>query len=204
MALFAQALALRAQRKQRDEDRFREKQALATSLLFKVRDMHGNYAQSRRAFEEQFAEANQRGLVDDPWRFFKPFSSNLTHFHFSPDEKATLLELKNAKLMNETLLLEPRHYHFVESLSTLNRLIFDLIAKVPPVRVEGDSGWVELPHDEYAGLRPQMIQVNSLIEQLRTEASEDSETYRKLVEGLAKAYKETLHLPFAITFENAD
>ena len=99
IALFAQWLALRAERKQRDEDRLRANQALATSLLFKVRDMHGNYVQSRRSIEEQFADAEREGLVGEPWRFFKPFSSNLSHFHFTPDEKATLFELKNDKLL---------------------------------------------------------------------------------------------------------
>lgn len=88
IALFAQWLALRTQRKQREEDRLRANQALATSLLFKVRDMHGNYVQSRRSIEEQFAEAEQAGLIGEPWRFFKPFSSSLTQapLNFLDDE----------------------------------------------------------------------------------------------------------------------
>jgi hypothetical protein len=200
IALFAQWLAIRAERKQRKEDRFRSQQALAMSLLFKVRDMHGNYTQSRRSIEEQFAEAKEAGLLGEPWRFFKPFSSSLTHFHFTAGEKATLLELKNDELMNETLLLEPKHYHYVESLRTLNQLLFDLVEKVVPREVKGDRGKVELPQEEFMKLRPRMIQINSLIDQLRVEASEDAETYGKLLEQLAKLYKQRLQLPFTITF----
>ncbi len=199
LALFAQWLAIRAERKQREVERFRNKQALAMSLLFKVRDMHGNYVQSRRSIEEQFADAEQRSMVGEPWRFFKPFSSNLTHFQFTPDEKVTLLELKNDRLLNETLLLEPRHFHYVESLSTLNRLIFELVEKTVPEHVEGDQGRVELTRDEYMKLRPRMLQVNSLIDELRAEASEDAEAFGKLMEELAKAYKDKLRLPFIIT-----
>ncbi len=197
-ALFAQWLAIRTERKQREDDRFRTQQALAMSLLLKVRDMHGNYVESRRSIEEQFSEAEQMGMVDEPWRFFKPFSSNLTHFHFTPDEKATLLELKNDKLLNETLLLEPRHFHYVESLRTLNRLIFELHDKALPVYVEGDQGRVELPHDEFMKLKPRMLQVDSLIDALRAEASEDADVFGRLMEELSKAYKDKLRLPFEI------
>ena len=131
--------------------------------------------------------------------FSKPFSSDLSHFRFTPDEKATLFELKNDKLLNDTLLLEPMHYHFVESLSTLNRLIFELVEKTVPVEMKGDRGRLELPHDEYAKLRPRMVQVNSLIEQLRDEASSDAEAFGTLLEKLTREYKEKLCLPFIIT-----
>ena len=32
------------------------------------------------------------------------------------------------------------HYHFVESLSTLNRLIFELVEKTVPVEMKGVEG----------------------------------------------------------------
>jgi len=61
MTLAAQWLGLRAERRRRDADYKRAQQALAASLLFKVRRIHTDYLGVLTYIEESFGEAAKRG-----------------------------------------------------------------------------------------------------------------------------------------------
>jgi hypothetical protein len=81
IALGAQMLALRADRKRREEDHKREQQALAASLLFKMMRIHSNYIGVVNYIEECFAEAAKKGMHDEPFRF-SPTSEPPVAGHF--------------------------------------------------------------------------------------------------------------------------
>lgn len=70
IALSAQLLALRAERKHRTEDYNRVQQGLAASLLFKMMRIHANYGGVHQYIEECFTEAANKGMQNEPWRFF--------------------------------------------------------------------------------------------------------------------------------------
>lgn len=198
MVLGAQMLALWADRKQRREDYKRAQQALAASLLFKMVRIHADYGGVHRYIEECFEEAAKKGMKDEPWRFVVPLASLSTPVHFSSDEMGMLLEQRDDSVFNSMLEADVHFNHFVGGLTTLQPMRAALMERIPPEQVTGATGRAVLPPKEYAALRPRMIEVNTLIEQLRVDARDGVKDAERLLDRLQKLLRERLDLPYKV------
>jgi hypothetical protein len=198
MVLAAQMLALWADRKQRREDYKRAQQALAASLLFKMMRIHANYGGVHQYIEECFEEAAKKGMHDEPWRFLLPLASLPTPIDFSSDEMSMLLQQRDDAVFNSMLEVDVLYNHFVGALALLQKWKAALFERIPPDQVSGDTGQVLLPPKEYAALRPRMIEVNALVEQLRVDARDGVKASEELLDRLQKLLRKRLDLPFKV------
>jgi hypothetical protein len=198
LALGAQMIALRAVRKQREEDHKRTQQALANSLLFKMMRIHSNFGGIHRYIEESFDEAKARGLGGPSWQFLRPFANVPPPVDFSPDEMAMLLAQKDDGVFNAVLGADGIHNSYMEILRTYKDERKALMDRLTPQRVQGDMGSGELSPQEMLILQPRIIDVSSLAEQLRTHAATGYSESTKVLDRLHKLLKERLGLPYKI------
>jgi hypothetical protein len=184
MVLAAQMLGWWADRKQRREDYKRAQQALAASLLFKMMRIHANYGGVHQYIEESFEQAAKKGMHDEPWRFLLPLASLPTPIDFSSDEMGMLLQQKDDAVFNSMLEADVLYNHFVGGITTLQPMRAALMERIPPDQVSGDTGRVFPSPKELTALRPRMIEVNALIEQLRVDARDGVQESEKLLDRL--------------------
>ena len=198
IALAAQTRERNEARRQREEDHKRGQQALAGSLLFKMRRIHSNYIGVAGYIEECFAEAATKAMHDEPWRFLLPLPSLPKPVNFSSEEMGMLLAQRDDEVFNSMSETDELHNLHVEALATLQLMRRNLMERIPPENVSGDRGSVVLPREEYAALRPRMIEVNSLVEQLRNDAHDGISAAGSLLHQLQYLLRKRLDLPYKV------
>jgi len=194
IALVAQRCEQNEARRQREEDHKRAQQALAGSLLIKMMRIHSNYIGVVNYIEECFAEAAKKGMHDEPWRFVLPLASLPLAVNFSSEEMGMLLAQRDDQVFNSMSETDVLYNHFVGALATLQVIRRDLMERIPPDKVYG----VVLPREEYAALRPRMIEVNALIEQLRKDAHDGVKAAGSLLHRLQYLLRKRLDLPYKV------
>jgi len=137
-------------------------------------------------------------MKDEPWRFYTPLASLPKHVDFTSEEMGMLLQQKDDEVFNSTLQADVVHNAFVDALETLNTMQPELMERISPESVEGEVGKIAIPKDEALALRPAMINVNSLIEQLRKEAEKDAVAAGRLLDSLQTLLRGRLGLPYSV------
>jgi hypothetical protein len=198
IAYIVQIVALRAAAKQREDDRLASQQALATSLIFKVNRILANYIGLNRYIEECFEDAEKAGLKGEPWQFVMPMAWVPPPVEFSPDEMAVLLAQKNDELVNAMLGVDFDHNQAMGALEKLQMLRPALMEQLPPSEVQGKAGRINLTMDQMVALRPRMIEVNDLVDHLRTDAREGIKKVGELIFKLSALLNDKLKLGFEI------
>jgi len=128
------------------------------------------------------------GMHDDPWRFHVASSQFAFGSKTSrPKRRAccwlsgmTTCSIRPSMPMCTSIISCKRSPRW----QLLRR---DLIDRVPPETVSGEQGRVVLPTEQYTVLRPRMIEVNALIEQLRKDAHQGVMSAGSLLDQLQNA-----------------
>jgi hypothetical protein len=111
---------------------------------------------------------------------------------------AMLLAQKDDQVFNSMLEADDLYNLFVGALATLQVTRRDLMERIPPDQVSGDTGNVLLPRDHYIALRPRMIEVNTLIEHLRKDARDGVKAAGGLLHRLQYLLRKRLDLDYKI------
>ena len=194
IAYAVQMKALREARKQRDEDHKQLQQALANALLFKMARIYSNFYGLHRHIEDSFAEAAQRGLKGEPWQFVRPLANPPDPVHFSSEEMGMVLGLKNDDVFNLVLPMDVIHNSLIDGVKVLNAERRALTERLKADEAEGAVLSGTLDKDQELALRPQMIDVNSLIVSIRADAKRGFEESDQALNGLQKVFQDKLGL----------
>lgn len=201
IAYIIQVKALREGRRQRDEDHERVRHALGTSLLFKMSRIQSNIYGIHRYIEDCFESDAKEGLEREPWELFLPLANFPDLVQFSQEEMGMLLALKNDDVFNLVLSTDIVHNSLIDGFQVLNIDRRALTDRIKPDKAEGNVLSSVLDRDQMLVLRPYMIEVNTLIEDIRTRAKRDYEESVNAMDRLQQLLREKLGLSYKLNFK---
>ncbi|NWG24632.1 MAG: hypothetical protein HXY30_09530 [Pseudorhodoplanes sp.] len=194
ISYLTQLRAIKETRAHRQEDRLLVQQGLANSLLFKVIRIHGDFYGIHRHIEECFERARKDGFQGEPWQIVLPLANFPDSVHFSPDEMGMLLGLKDDDVFNAVATLDVVHNSLVEAVRSLSVSRRALASELTPDRVSGNTLSGVMDRDTIMRLKPQMIEVNELIEAIRTSAKTDFEESDLAMQQLVLLFRNRLQI----------
>ncbi len=109
-----------------------------------------------------------------------------------------LLAQKNDDVFNRILSLDVVHNSSVEALKVLNVERRQLTERPKAQKAEGSVLSGTISDDEMLNLRPRMIEVNSLINDLRAGSKKNCEESLDALESLANLLREKLQLTYKL------
>ena len=189
---------MREARRQRDEDRERIKQAQGHSLLFKMVRIYSNFHGMHRHIEEGFEEATKKGLGGEPWQFVLPLANPPDYVQFSSEEMGMLLTLKQDDVFNSVAEMDIIHNSLSDAVKLLNNERRSLTERLTHEEAKGAVLSGTLSKDQMLSLRPRMIEVNGLIESIRSQAERDFNDSRAALDSLHTLLKEKLGLAYKL------
>jgi hypothetical protein len=197
IALIAQLIALRAERKHREEDHKRAQQALGTSLLFKMTRIYSDFVNTHRHIEDHCKSAQERNLTGELWQFVPPLANPPPLVHFTSDEMGMLIGLKDNDLFNALVSLDEVHNGMVETIKVYKELRLALAERMPaPMSWQGTTFVGALTHKQLATLRPLMVNVESVITQLRSGTTSEAKVSGDVLDRLAALLRDRLGLTY--------
>ena len=199
IAFGVQLIALTDARTQREGDRRLTQQALANSLLFKMIRIYSNFHGIRGHIERCFEEATKKGFRGEAWQFVMPLANPPDHVHFSSDEMGMLLSQKDDDVFNVVVEMDVIHNSLIEALKVMQTLRMDLAHQLVPEEFEGNKVSGVMSTAEAMKLRPKMIEVNMLIDQVRAMATRDFAECGIALERLHVLLRRTLGLSYKLT-----
>ncbi|HEX8166548.1 MAG TPA: hypothetical protein VF601_12265 [Beijerinckiaceae bacterium] len=198
ISLWAAKIGLREARKQRAEDRDERQKALANSMIFKLRRIYSTLANMNENLER--AEKKEAELKCDPWQTFKPIINVPGPIYFTSDEMALLLSLKDNDLFNEIAELDEAHNALLEALKEAGnhrRSLTDQLKSLA-VGIEGDAVTGEMSEKQMRTLRPTMLEVDSLIIDVRINIRKDTERSGRALEQLVRLLREKVGITYQL------
>lgn len=198
IAYMVQVKALREGRRQRDEDHNRLQQALGTALLFKMIRVHSNFYDVHKYIEGCFAAAARRGHKGEPWQFVLPLANPPDPVHFSSEEMAMVLGLKNDDVFNLVLPMDIIHNSLIATVKVLSTERKSLTEQLKADKAEGVVLSSTLDRDQDLALRPRMIDVNSLIVSVRADAKRGFEESDQALNDLHEILRDKLGVTYKL------
>ena len=176
---------------QRDrEQRREEKLGLALQAHVKLKTIIDNLGTLLRMIER--ALANPPSANSRPWMCVEPIIGHRGEHsvEFTAAELALFLEAQRADIAEELQLLTRRNSTAGVVLETYNARRADLKLKMPPPQMIKDNhGTTALTKDQYLALVPDMVALDSLIEQLVPALREDLALGLKIAKSFGPVLK---------------
>jgi hypothetical protein len=194
IAYAVQVKALREARDQRKEDRLNVREALANGLLFKMIRIHSNMYGLREHIDGCFENAKKENFDGEPWQFVLPLANPPDTVHFSSDEMGMLLSLRDDKTFNLVLPMDILHNSLRAAVIVLSSERKKLTDQFAAHDTEGTKISTELSKDKAAALRPRMIELNVLIENVRDQATKDANESRDALKTLHDLFRDKLKI----------
>lgn len=193
-----QTKALKEARKDREEEQLRAKQALGIALLFKIIRIHSNLKALHDHFERCIELAKKQGSEKEPWTTFLPLANTPMAIHFSADEMGTLLSLEEDNVFNAIMNMDAVHNALAEGMNAANERIKLLRERLPVADVKGKVVGTEMDREQGLALRPLMIEVNDLFEQLYAQSERDEKEASDAMFKLEDTLRRKLDIKFKI------
>ncbi|MBX3512814.1 MAG: hypothetical protein KF750_04450 [Xanthobacteraceae bacterium] len=201
IALVAQLIAIRATRKQITADKLDIQKTLCASIIFKLIRIHTNILGVYSHIEGCLSGAKQRGLVGDPWQFVTPLINPPGHVHFNSDEMAMLLGLKDFEVFNAVLSLDVVHNSHIDSLRVLSSERRALTDRLEAEEANGVMLSGTMSHEQMMRLKPKMIEVNTLVEQMKERTKKDSSLAFRALDQVNMLFREKLGLTYRVELD---
>ncbi len=199
IAFAVQWIALREGRLQRQTERRSAGEALANALLVKLLRIHSNFIQIHRHVEECSAKGSLIGMVE-AWQMTLPIANPPDQVHFSADEMSMILGQKDVRAFNAIVDLDVRHNSLIDVVKAFNverNSLGERLAESIQA-FEGAKAGAVLTTQQLQQLRPKMIDVNSLVESIRTLTAENIDASHQGIELLQSLLQEKFGLTYAI------
>lgn len=199
IALVVQLIAINASKKERIADKNEKRRALGHSLIFKATRIHSNIDQLQRHLEEPFARVDP-SLNIEPWSLVRPLANPPDDVHFTADEMSLVLSLNNPDLSETLMSIDVIHNGLIDIFETY-RVERGETLSLMPAEMDGIVGRTILTKDQEMLVRPKMVAMNQLIEDLRIRAKRDYEESRDAVEELLATANDKLGLGLKMEFK---
>ncbi len=182
------------------EKEARERQhALGYALLFKMVRIHSGLASMRLHLEEYLGKLGQGEYVDwEPWQIVQPIANPLETVHFSTNEMAMLLSLKDNDLFNDLASLDIVHNSTIELFKTHASHRATLLEMLP-AKMDGLVGKVELTQEQAMYVRPKMVEMNDLLINMKDRCIQDSDQAWDVLNRLKTTLNDKLGLGVSVS-----
>lgn len=201
IAYFIQIRALNAATAAREKDAAERRKSLGFALLIKMIRIYTTLRHMQNHMEEclgKLKEAEHAGW--EPWQVMVPIANPAENIHFSTDEMAMLLSLKNDDLFNDLASLDVVHNSFIEIFQTCSRKRAELLERLPaPATMEGLVGSIELSQEQVRNIRSKIVEANDLILSVNDRCAKDSKEAEDVLNRLNIFLNEKLELAVMVT-----
>ncbi len=177
-AIPAWLLARNTSKETLERDRIARREQMeadAFSGVVKLVSIVNGVAALQRTIEEQIAEAQEAGLAGQLWCRVRGLTGlRQEEIKFEARELAVLLAAKEFKYLTEVLLVAERYSTLVAAMQDYadrRRELTDMI----PARIENGVGTFILNQAEQERFGPRILELESMIEELRQTAAKDNE-----------------------------
>jgi hypothetical protein len=143
--------------------------------------------------EGSFAQAK-----GEPWQIVVPLANYPAKVHFSPDEMAMLLSLGDDDLFNRILSMDQIHNGMIDVFETYGRLRLALTSLMS-AEMSGKTGTSLFTDDEMRFLRPKMVELNEIIDQLKPKCTKDAADAWAVAKDLNELLRRKVGLKFSFT-----
>ena len=172
----------------------RTQEMLGTSLLFKVVKILSNAHELHSHLDRALSAAGKPDSPPEPWQVVVPLASLPNEVRFSSEEMSMLLSVGDAEVFNLVFPLDTIHLSMLNSARTLFRERALLLEQCQAQAIQGTKAIGEFSEEELLRLRPRMIAVNELAQQLRVIAERLLQESRQALELLQSQLGERLDL----------
>lgn len=176
IACLIQIKALREGRRDRNEDRLRVQKGLANSLLFKMFRIQSNLRLIHQHHEECIEKSREKMPSEcELWQRIQPMGKP-PKMQFTAEEMTMLLEQKDNDVFNSALSTNESHNAIVEMVALYKEERRKLTDQFPPpVAHDGQHFFGFYTREKLMELGPQMVDVNSIAEQVQGYAADATE-----------------------------
>lgn len=176
ISLAIQMISFWEGRATRQQDRRRQDEALAHSLVFKSMRILSNIHAIQQHFIESDARVAAEGVSAESWEKYLPIANPPEPINFTSDEMGMLLGLKDTAVFNAMMDMDVRHNSVIATLKAFNVsrvALTDAIGSVGVLdAVEGPRLSHIMPQSAAALLRPKMIEADMLAESVKVFSAE--------------------------------
>ncbi|MGW9230548.1 hypothetical protein ACWGPT_06690 [Pseudorhizobium sp. NPDC055634] len=197
IAFAMQRSSMNAARRFRDEDRLRDDQALAYSLLFKAMAIDGNLSSFRSHVVEAEQLSSQRKAPISAVMF--ALANPPTAVEFAPPEMAMLLKLKDDDLFNDVMNLDRIHNSVLPVWTLYAGERNSMSVLMEGAKFNSEEGSTEFAFEKDGDLARKIYEVDQIAQQLVHRAKVDAEQSSQIVPRLAKHLNERLGLGIGLT-----
>jgi hypothetical protein len=189
-----QMVAIRAAKKQRDEDQLQAQRTASYSLIFKlmriVSSFYGLWEHVESALKARPNEA--------PWSIVEPIVNLPERVSFTSEEMAMLMGLKESILINEVMNLELGHNSLLDAMAAYGTARMAVADSMKGQVIGGGVVHANLTLDEAALLMPKMMALNGLIMHIHGRAKAEYEASGRILEKVHKTLDTALKLGFKL------
>lgn len=182
VAFYTQKRSLDAAKRQRDEDRFERRKAIAYSLFFKMIRIHSNISIIDNSLSDFVKGGTAKGLKT-LWQMILPLGNMPDRVKFTPDEMALLLSL-DSNLFNDLGPYDDIHNSLLDIYQTYGDRRAAALSKFGTEKMDGATGTHALSKEEVEWLTPRAYEMNSIAEDMIARAREDTKESRLLLERM--------------------
>ena len=143
---------------------------------------------------------NHPGTRREAWQVLQPIPSIPNRVFFTTEEMTLLMAMNDDDVFHIVLSLDDVHNDLWITFSTLQDRREALLQEIKVDRFVEEVGEFELNREELSKLRPQMIMVNSIARQLRTNSKRALDESGTASSRVHKLLREKLDLPYDLKF----
>ncbi|MBL8628073.1 MAG: hypothetical protein JNM81_00485 [Rhodospirillaceae bacterium] len=195
ISLGVQLLAFRYSKKQAKDAKQDTQIALAKSLLLKTMKINAHLNQFQKHNEFHFKLADEQKL--GAWQVVKAFANLPQQIHFSTDELTLLLSLNADDLFNEIVMLDEIHNDAIELFRTYKEMRGSL-TQLLPSKMEGSHGIAELTPEQLFTLRPKMVELEALAQDIKIRCEQDTSESWSCLTKLMTTFRDKLGLKLTV------
>ncbi len=198
MAYYIQLKALRASSENREKDSKERKMALGYALLFKMVRIHTTIKHMQIHMTECLGKLQEEEYAEwEPWQVTLPVANLAESIHFSTDEMAMLLALKDDDLFNDLSSFDVIHNSTIELFRTFSNSRISLLAMLP-ANMDGMVGEIRLSQEQAMYVRPKMVELNSLILSINERCIQDEQAAWNVLGKLNEILNDKLELAVSV------
>jgi hypothetical protein len=182
----------------REKAKVAEEQSLARSLLIKLMRIHTGF----RGLRLHFSECDSAGKRENPplerWQSFIPLANLPEMVHFSPEETGLLLKIRADDLFNTIVNLDVIHNAVLEPMRTAATLKAEIGRAIGVESMVGNLATSAFDKKTLLLIQPQVVQLQSLLEQMSSECAKSELETQKALEDFVKTSNEHLNTALRI------
>lgn len=199
IAYLIQRQALKASAKQHEKETKEKQRALGHALLFKMMRIHTNLGVMRMHLEECLGRLETEEHAGwEPWQVVLPIANHAEVVHFSTDEMAMLLSLKDNNLLNDLASLDVIHNSTIDLFRTHASHRAALLERLIPENMDGMVGEIVLTKEQVMYVRPKMVELNALIISMNGRCGQDADQAGDILQRLTTTLNEKLELGVSV------